>query len=631
MIIVLCVRDLEHKLSRELSSLHVIPVSLPYPTQYITLATRMSHRTLSFGNMDSFNPDNETISAYLERFDLFIQANGIADEKKVPVFLSVLGGKTYSLLRNLLSPALPKDKNFAELVTELKNHFKPKKVVIVERFNFYRRNQQVGESIATYVAELQRLATDCAFNAHLNEALRDKFMCGLRSEATQRRLLAEKELSFTKAVEIAQGMEAAARDTQLFKSNDGPINKLSQPNEPDTVAKVEQLVNPTKPCYRCGKGNHKAAQCKFKEATCHKCQKKGHIASVCRSGQTTLQSNGRRPPHGRQTSRTQWVDCNSSEKEDDADTLPICRVSKSPAHPITVELEVNQKRLMMEVDTGAAVSIISMDTYQKLFSGTKLNSSNLHLKTYTGEPMPVSGELDVEVHYGSQVCTLSLTVVEGAGPSLLGRDWLVHLTLNWKTIGLATLDMSRTQVEALQKKYRDVFSPGLGVLKNFKAHISVKQGTRPVFHRPRSVPFALKEAIEVELARLESEGVIEKVNQSDWAAPIVAVPKSDGRIRICGDYKFTVNPHIEPDRHPLPKPDDLFASLSGGKKFTKIDLSHAYLQMMLGDESKEFMVINTHKGLYQYSRMPFGISSAPAIFQRAMDNILQGLSNVLLS
>ena len=585
----------------------------------------MSDRTLSFGNIDSFNPDNE---AYLECFDLFIQANGVADEKKVPVFLSVLGGKTYSLLRNLLSPALPKDKDLAELVTELKNHFEPKKVVIVERFNFYRRNQQVGESIATYVAELRRLATDCAFNAHLNEALRDKFVCGLRSEATQRRLLAEKELTFTKAVEIAQGMEAAARDTQLFKSNGGPINKLSQPNEPETVAKVDKLDNPAKPCYRCGKSNHLASQCKFKEATCHKCQKKGHIASVCRSGQAT-QGKGRRPPQGRRASRTQWVDCNSSEQEDGADKLTIYRVSKSPAHPITVELEINQKRLTMEVDTGAAVSIISMDTYQKLFLDTKLNSSNLRLKTYTGEPMPVSGELDVEVHYGSQVCTLSLTVVEGSGPSLLGRDWLCHLTLDWKTIGLATLDMSRTQVEALQKKYKDVFSPGLGILKNFKAHISVKQGARPVFHRPRSVPFALKEAIEVELARLESEGVIEKINQSDWAAPIVAVPKSDGRIRICGDYKVTVNPHIEPDRHPLPKPEDLFASLAGGKKFTKIDLSHAYLQMMLHDESKKYMVINTHKGLYQYSRMPFGISSAPAIFQRAMDNILQGLPNVL--
>ena len=108
------------------------------------LAMRMADRAVSFGHMDVFNPENETITAYLERFDLFIQANGVAEGKKVPVFLSVLGSKTYTLLRNLLSPALPKDKDFAKLARELTSHFEPKKVVIVEQFNFYCRNQQAG-------------------------------------------------------------------------------------------------------------------------------------------------------------------------------------------------------------------------------------------------------------------------------------------------------------------------------------------------------------------------------------------------------------------------------------------------------------------------------------------------------
>ena len=162
----------------------------------------MADRTVSFGKwmlligIQIMKPEMKPLRC---RFDLFVQANGVADGRKVPVFLSLLGGKTYSLLCNLLSPALPKDKNFDELTAELKNHFEPKKVFIVERFNFYRRNQQVGESIATYVAKLRRSATDCAFNAHLNEALRDKFVCELRSE--ERCLLVEKELSFTKAVE----------------------------------------------------------------------------------------------------------------------------------------------------------------------------------------------------------------------------------------------------------------------------------------------------------------------------------------------------------------------------------------------------------------------------------------------
>ena len=93
--------------------------------------------------------------------------------------------------------------------------------------------------------------------------------------------------------------------------------------------------------------------------------------------------------------------------------------------------------------------------------------------------------------------------------------------------------------------------------------------------------------------------MIEKVNHSDWAAPIVAVPKGDGQIRICGDYKVTVSHSLDVEAYPLPKPEDLMTSLTGGRKFTKLDLSSAYQRMALTDESKKFLTINTHHGLYQ--------------------------------
>ena len=93
--------------------------------------------------------------------------------------------------------------------------------------------------------------------------------------------------------------------------------------------------------------------------------------------------------------------------------------------------------------------------------------------------------------------------------------------------------------------------------------------------------FTLKEAISKELDRLESEGILQKVSHSDWAAPIVPVLKSDGKIRVCGDFKVTVNPHLEIEKYPFPKPDDLFSSLAGGQRFTKLDLSQAYQQMPL--------------------------------------------------
>ena len=110
--------------------------------------------------------------------------------------------------------------------------------------------------------------------------------------------------------------------------------------------------------------------------------------------------------------------------------------------------------------------------------------------------------------------------------------------------------------------------------------------------------------IEKELNRLEEEGIITKMSHSDWAAPIVPVPKGDGRIRVCGDYKVTINPSLEVDQHPLPKPDDLLASLAGGKKFTTLDLTQAYQQMVLDKDSQKYVTVNTHKASFWHCISP---------------------------
>ena len=157
----------------------------------------------------------------------------------------------------------------------------------------------------------------------------------------------------------------------------------------------------------------------------------------------------------------------------------------------------------------------------------------------------------------------------------------------------------------------------------------VKPDATPKFFKPSSVPYALKEAIEQDLQQLQKLGVIEKVNHSDWAAPIMPVPKEDQSVRICGDYKVTINPVLHIDQFPLPKLEDLFATLAGGTKFKKLDFSLAYLQVLLDPESRKYVTVNTHQGLYQYNRLPFGVASAPAMFQETMEKILQGLNKVV--
>ena len=131
-----------------------------------------------------------------------------------------------------------------------------------------------------------------------------------------------------------------------------------------------------------------------------------------------------------------------------------------------------------------------------------------------------------------------------------------------------------------------------------------------------------------ELDRLEKEGIIEAVRFSDWAAPIVPVVKRDGSVRICGDFKLTVNRATTLESYPLPRVDELLASLGKSKVFSKLDLSNAYLQLPVDDESKELLTISTHRGLYRYNRLPFGVASAPAIFQRSMESLLRGIPGV---
>ena len=136
----------------------------------------------------------------------------------------------------------------------------------------------------------------------------------------------------------------------------------------------------------------------------------------------------------------------------------------------------------------------------------------------------------------------------------------------------------------------------MGTLKGTTAKIYVDPEATPKFMKARPVPYALKAKVELELDRLQRENTISPVDFSEWAAPIVPVVKQDGSVRICGDYKGTVNQVSKLHNYPIPKTEDLLATLGGGNKFTKLDMSQAYQQLELEESSKKITTINTHIG-----------------------------------
>ncbi|KAI5086647.1 hypothetical protein C0J45_23302, partial [Silurus meridionalis] len=476
--------------------------------------------------------------SYTERFEYFVAANAITEDKVVPTFFKCNGPKTYTLLRNLLQPEKPGEKTYAQIVNTLKAHFSPKPLVIAERFRFHRRNQLEGESVAVFVAVLKKLAEHCEFGDVLNDTLRDRLVCGLRCKGIQKRLLTESNLTLQRAIELSVSMELAAKEAQQLSSN-SKMYKME----------TEKQTEIKGPCFRCG----------------------------------------------------------------------------TKAYKVTALLE--GQPVKMEIDTGAAVSLVSDAVYREILSHLPLKPPDVVLKTYTGESVTMKGLTQVTVELNGQTKKLPLYVVVGDYPSLMGRSWLEQLKVDWPTIHMMT--PKTLDLEGVLEKHSEVFKQELGSMEGITVKLTVEQGSQPKFLKSRPLPYALKPKVEASLDELVKNGVLEPVNVGKWATPFVPVIKKDGGIRICGDIKVTVNPVLSAEQYPLPHINDLFAGLTGGQRFSKINLNQAYLQMHVEEQSRELLTINTHKGLFRYKRLRFGITSAPSVFQQTMDQILAGFPGVV--
>lgn len=631
------------------------------------------------GQVGEFNESLESIADYLDRMYFYFEANDItSDEKKRAVLLTNIGQRQFRLLKDLCQPQSLSTKTYAELCQTLKDHHSPPPSKFLQRAKFEARNRKHGESIQSYCASLKNIAEFCDFGENLSERLCEKFVTGIGDTNIQRKLLLEKDLTFSRAYEIAltvsQTMESAKSMTSGDTINYTSVHQISKsrPNlQSSNQGGRSNRPNFSSECYRCG-GPHSHQRCNFRNSTCFFCNKVGHIAKVCRSrstdtktqthsNQTARQSRQNRPGKDRPRSSgfqqqpstnrprpclkskfssnhlleespatPQQRNFDSTESCDEFNLFtlgPVCD-QKQALH---LNIEVDKQLVDFQIDTGAALTVMTQGQYEALFD-SPLRKSNTILKTYTGESVPVVGEKIVAVCHNGQDMNLPLLVVNGQGPPLLGRNWLASLKLDWKNSfspeperELFSQDHNpHEELNQVLKQYESVFKSS-GLLKDIAVKIHLKQGATPIFKKARQPPYTLREGIEAELTRLANDNIIKPVEFSDWATPIVPVLKKNGAVRICGDYKATINRHTQCDHHPIPRIEDLIQKLVGGKKFTKIDFSNAYQQLQLDKESRELTTINTHKGLFQFQRLCFGISAAPGIFQRVMESIFQNV------
>ena len=591
----------------------------------------------SHGQIELFDSRKDEWDAWNRRFDQWLSISPYAtgddaNNKKRAAFCTFIGSETFKLLCTLCAPGKPEECSYAVLKDKLNKQFGTKKLVLAERYRFYAYKQQDNQSLSEYLAELRRLASTCQWSEeHLADNLRDKFVMGLRNERILQQLLTQDHTkSLDELFQLAATIEAAERETVKrsevdHTTDESLVSALRNPRPPKGTQNKQsalprrQQQRPSKKqhtgkCASCG-GDHARKTCRFISAKCHNCGKIGHIARVCGAKTVVITEQ--------QLSESAVVTISQNSKQLQVDIPPMFQI---------LHLPQMQKRLRLMVDSASPITFINIMTWKDL-EKPQLQSTDRVLGAFEGQPIkplgyfltPVLREDDT-----SKSATLPI-YVSHRGVNIIGRDGLVQLSICVTPTQFGTTAVVNTQVDKLQdilEIHANIFKEGLGCCNKVTATLTLQDEAMPKFCKPRRLPFAIKPTVGAELDQLEKNGVIEKVSQSDWATPIVVVRKPGGKVRVCGDFKVTVNPVLKNDVYPLPLLEELFHKLNGGTKFTKLDLADAYLQIKLDDSSKQLVVLNTHQGLYRYKRMPFGLSCAPAIFQRIIEQTVGDIPGV---
>ncbi|XP_053686398.1 uncharacterized protein K02A2.6-like [Sabethes cyaneus] len=295
-----------------------------------------------------------------------------------------------------------------------------------------------------------------------------------------------------------------------------------------------------------------------------------------------------------------------------------------------IAISINGVKTKLQLDTASDITVISKQTWNNL-GKPAINNPTIEAVNASGQPLKLIGEFQCEMQISGKTYQGRCFVTTTPNLNLLGIEWIEMFGL-WSvpidSICNQVQVKSDQQILEFRAKHADIFKDSLEHCKKMTVRLFLKSNSKPIFCPKRPVPFNTISLVDAELTRLQSLGIIDPVDFSEWAAPIVAVRKPNGKVRICADYSTGLNEALEANHFLLPTPEEIFAQLNSSTVFSIIDLSDAYLQLEGDEESKKLLTINTHRGLFRFNRLAPGVKSAPGAFQRLVDGMIADIPGV---
>lgn len=546
-----------------------------------------------------------------------------------------------------------------------KDYITPEVNTVFARYQFFDRNQLSSEKTSDYITALKLLAQHCDYEAFScpsypernlkEEMIRDKIIAGIQSKEVKRKLLQKGGyLKLKEAIKIIHSHEAA--QAQLERMSAQPIKlevdairqqqrnharyqqqpaadpqRITQqssrhsqsPRQTTSSTQGQTGRQQSRPCYHCGlpfsRGHAEVCQAKGKE--CFKCHKLGHFREVCRSPAVNVVEE---EAENTNQSDTFVLECIV------VDAVVEPRTKPYPTGNVLMALGKQENIHTFKLDTGSQANVISESTLRKLFKPPfRLTKTNSRLIAYGGTSINCIGVMDIEcssVASGKSLILPFFVIKQEAG-SILSH----HAC---KALGLVEFPYEQVEVNSVitktlpdnLKEFVDVFQ-GIGKIEG-KVSIETRPEVKPVVHPPRNVPISRLKRLKQLLDERENEGVIRKVKKpTQWVNSMVTTEKPDGSLRLCLDPK-DLNEAIVRPHYPVPKFDDISAGVHGHKVFTKLDIKWGYWILELDEDASDLTTFNTPFGRYQHTRMPFGLVCAQDIFQRTVDEFIEGLDGV---
>lgn len=500
-----------------------------------------------------------------------------------------------AVLSNFVSPSIfqhiedcPDYKTSIETLQAL--FIKPKNEVFA-RHLLATRKQTPTETLDEYLQALKALSKDCNFEnvtavQYCEESVRDAFIAGLQSNLIRQRLLENKTLDLKTMFDQARSLESAMKSSESYSTPDTLVNAAvpaksskSQDSQKNTLAAAVETTSST--CYFCGNNRHPRSKCPAKEAICAKCQKRGHYAKVCQSKATSKVSASLHSPVI-------------------ATTRIPGTLSKSTATLSLGKLEV--KALF---DSGSTESFIHPDLVKRVGLTVQPACGAVSMAS-TALSANVTGTCTTNLEYQNQKYTnLRLLVLPGLCADLiLGLDFQSrHESITFQyggsqpplsVCGFSTLNMDPAEPFA-----------------------NLTENCHPIASKSRRYSKDDLKFIDGEVDRLLKEGIIEPSN-SPWRAQVVVTKDDNHKKRLAIDYSQTINRFTQLDAFPLPRMNDLVNDIAQYRVFSTIDLQSAYHQVPLKEEDKQYTAFEARNNLYQFTRLPFGVTNGVACFQREM-------------